>query len=425
LIKELAAQICKITLVTNLERELNNEHLKSVIDTAIAFDDKEVIEHLAQSNLFKTAGIVDTLRSMGRGLQLQTRGMANESQFSSKSDLSSYLSSSTGTRDATECALILKWWVDSLKGLSGSAQVDVQPFRDPSDFSRGTQNISISFPNYANQDQIEEIFNNLSDDDVKKKYPFLGQVANLQGIISSMNSDIYTGVNNSPGTFSEVQRTPNGRQLWFPTGSSSPPRLGTLIPYTFVKISGDNSLLQEIGRLLSQPALSPKESEDVHVKIFSSLEPFMTDKAMTSMLRKNAIGGTQKAALDTNWKVIVQLPKLIEDRMKVPPQNPMEYKQKLQLKDYGRQLSQVLNTRITFTDENGLDRDEFLFNLPTLKHIYDDPNIQTQIRPLLAQVAKLLNLIQPELDKDTDLYRKYLTKLLPKPNLNKEVNTLY
>jgi hypothetical protein len=129
--------------------------------------------------------------------------------------------------------------------------------------------------------------------------------------------------------------------------------------------------------------------------------------------------------LDTNWKVIVQLPKLIEDRMKVPPQNPMEYKQKLQLKDYGRQLSQVLNTRITFTDENGLDRDEFLFNLPTLKHIYDDPNIQTQIRPLLARLANLLNLIQPELDKDTDLYRKYITKLLPKPNLNKEVNTLY
>lgn len=404
---------------------MNNEHLKSVIDTAIAFDDEEVIEHLAKSNLFKTAGIVDTLRSMGRGLQLQTRGMANESQFSSKSDLTSYLSSSTGTRDATECALILKWWVDSLKGLSGSAQVDVQPFRDPSDLLRGTQNISISFPNYANQDQIEEIFNNLSDDDVKKKYPFLGQVANLQGIISSMNSGIYSGVNNSPGTFSEVQRTPNGRQLWFPTGSSSPPRLGTVIPYTFVKISGDNSLLQEIGRLLSQPALSPKESEDVHVKIFSSLEPFMTDKAMTSMLRKNAIGGTQKAALDTNWKVIVQLPKMIEDRMKVPPKNPMEYKQKLQLKDYGRQLSQVLNTRITFTDENGLDRDEFLFNLPTLKHIYDDPNIQTQIRPLLARLANLLNLIQPELDKDTDLYRKYITKLLPKPNLNKEVNTLY
>jgi hypothetical protein len=404
---------------------LNNEHLKSVIDTAIAFDDEEVIEHLAQSNLFKTAGILDTLRSMGRGLQLQTRGMANESQFSSKSDLTSYLSSSTGTRDATESAMILKWWVDSLKSISGNAQVDLQPFRDPTDILRGTQNLSITFPNYARQDQIEELFNNLSDDDVKKKYPFMGQVANLQSIISSsMSSGRYTGINNSPGTFNEVQRTPNGRLLVFP--SSSPGgTTGTLIPYTFVKISGDNSLLQEIGNLLSQNALSPKESEDVHVKIFSSLEPFMTDKAMTSMLRKNAIGGTQKSALDTNWKVIVQLPKTIEERMKVSPQNPMEYKQKLQLKDYGRQLSQILNTRITFTDENGLDRDEFLFNLPTLKHIYDDPSIQTQVRPLIARLGALMNLIQPELDKDTDLYRKYFTKLLPKPNLNKEVNTLY
>ncbi len=404
---------------------MNNEHLKSVIDTAIAFDDKEVIEHLAQSNLFKTAGIVDTLRSMGRGLQLQTRGMSNESQFSSKSDLTSYLSTSTGVRDDTESALIMKWWVDSLKGLAGNAQVDVQPFRDPTDPTRGTQNLSITFPNYARQDHIEELFNNLSEDDVKRKYPFMGHLANLQTIIlSSMTSGNYKGNRDSPGTFNFVERTPNGRLLVFPSGTPGG-GTGTSIPYTFVKISGDNSLLQEIGNLLSQPALSPKESENVHVKIFSSLEPFMTDKAMTSMLRKNAIGGTQKAALDTNWKVIVQLPKLIEDRMKVPPQNPMEYKQKLQLKDYGRQLSQVLNTRITFTDENGLDRDEFLFNLPTLKHIYDDPSIQTQVRPLLARLANLLNLIQPELDKDTDLYRKYLTKLLPKPNLNKEVNTLY
>ena len=406
---------------------MNNDHLKSVIDTAIAFDDKEVIEHLAQSNLFKTAGILDTLRSMGKGLQLQTRGMANESQFSSKSDLTSYLSSSAGTRDATESALIMKWWVDSLKGLSASAQVDLQPFRGPTaaDVARGTQNLSVTFPNYARQDQIEELFNNLSDDDVKKKYPFMGQATNLQSIISSsMSSGPYRGVNSSPGTFNFIERTPNGRILYFPSGSVGP-NTGITLPDTFVKISGDNSLIQEIGNLLSQNALSPKESEDVHVKIFSNLETFMTDKAMTSMLRKNAIGGTQKAALDTNWKVIVQLPKTIEERMKVSPQNPMEYKQKLQLKDYGRQLSQILNTRITFTDENGLDRDEFLFNLPTLKHIYDDPSIQTQVRPLIARLGELLNLIQPELDKDTDLYRKYLTKLLPKPNLNKEVNTLY
>ncbi len=407
---------------------MNNDHLKSVIDTAIAFDDKEVIEHLAQSNLFKTAGILDTLRSMGKGLQLQTRGMANESQFSSKSDLTSYLSSSAGTRDATESALIMKWWVDSLKGLSASAQVDLQPFKNPIDPNQGVETITITFPNYAKEDQIIDLFNNLANDDVKKKYPFSGLVGNLQGIINSLTLGTYEGVKNSPGTFKKVERTPNGRLLVFQgpgVGTAITTITGITLPDTFVKISGDDSLLQAIGRLLSQPALSPKESEDVHVKIFSNLETFMTDKAMTSMLRKNAIGGTQKAALDTNWKVIVQLPKTIEERMKVSPQNPMEYKQKLQLKDYGRQLSQILNTRITFTDENGLDRDEFLFNLPTLKHIYDDPSIQTQVRPLIARLGALLNLIQPELDKDTDLYRKYLTKLLPKPNLNKEVNTLY
>ena len=424
MIKELVVQICKITLVTNLERELNNEHLKSVIDTAIAFNDEEVIEHLAQSNLFKTAGILDTLRSMGRGLQLQTRGMANESQFSSKSDLTNYLSSSSSARDSTESAMVLNWWIDSLKTLSGNAQVDLQPFKDPSDPAKGVETITITFPNYAKQNQIVELFNNLSNDDVKKKYPFLGQESLLLGTMNSMPTGPYEGVKNSPGTFFTVNKTPNGRDLLFPSGSPGG-TLGTTLGDIFVKLNGPGGLIQEIGNLLSQDTLSPKESEDVHVKIFSNLEASMTDKAMTSMLRKNAIGGTQKAALDTNWKVIVQMPKTIEERMRVPPQNPMEYKQKLQLKDYGRQLSQVLNTRINFVDENGLKREEFMFNLPTLKHIYDDPNIQLQVKPLLTQVGELMNLIQPELDKDTDLYRKYLTKLLPKPNLNKEVNTLY
>jgi hypothetical protein len=151
----------------------------------------------------------------------------------------------------------------------------------------------------------------------------------------------------------------------------------------------------------------------------------MNNKAMTSMLRSNAIGGTQKSALNTNWKMIVEMPKMIERRMKVSPKNPMEYKQKLQLKDYGRQLSQLLNTRIEFVDENGLRREEFVYNLPTLKELYDDPAISAQVNPILIQIGNLMNLIQPELDKDTDLYRKYLTKLIPNNRITKEVNTLY
>ena len=103
----------------------------------------------------------------------------------------------------------------------------------------------------------------------------------------------------------------------------------------------------------------------------------------------------------------------------------MEYKQKLQLKDYGRKLSQLLNTRISFVDENGLQREEFIFNLPAFKQFYDDPTISSQVDPILIQIGNLMNLIQPELDKDTDLYRKYLTKLIPDNRINKEVNTLY
>jgi len=393
---------------------LKNEDLQSVIDKAIAYDDKEVLEHLAQSKLLKTAGIMDTLRSMGRGLQLQTRGMGNESQFEDKSQLTTYLSSSSTMRDATESAIILKWWTDSLKGL-GNATVTV-PIADG---RGGIRNINATFQNYVNSDQVINLFNSLSDSDNKKKFPFLSQVHHLEGTINASLGRYTDTVR--PSAFEEATHTPDGRQLIY---SGSAHTIGS----TLVKVSGDSSnpgLIQIIAQYLSQNALAPKESDDIHVKIFSQLARSMNNKAMTSMLRSNAIGGTQKSALNTNWKMIVEMPKMIERRMKVSPKNPMEYKQKLQLKDYGRQLSQLLNTRIEFVDENGLRREEFIFNLPTLKELYDDLSISAQVNPILIQIGNLMNLIQPELDKDTDLYRKYLTKLIPNNRITKEVNTLY
>lgn len=398
---------------------MKNEDLQSVIDKAIAYDDKEVLEHLAQSKLFKTAGIMDTLRSMGRGLQLQTRGMGNESQFEDKSQLTSYLTSSSTMRDATESAIILKWWTDSLKGL-GNATVTVPVL----DGVGGARDINATFPNYVNSDQVINLFDSLSDTDNKKKFPFLNQRHHLESTINS-SLGVYTATDR-PSAFNQVTHTANGRQI-VPTFGLT---YFELIPIgtTLVKVSGDSSnpgLIQIIAQYLSQNALAPKEADDIHVKIFSQLARSMNNKAMTSMLRKNAIGGTQKSALDTNWKMIVEMPKMIERRMKVSPKNPMEYKQKLQLKDYGRQLSQLLNTRIEFVDENGLRREEFLFNLPSLKELYDDLAISAQVNPILIQIGNLMNLIQPELDKDTDLYRKYLTKLIPDNRITKEVNTLY
>ena len=288
----------------------------------------------------------------------------------------------------------------------------------------GARDINATFPNYVNSDQVINLFDSLSDTDNKKKFPFLNQRHHLQSTINS-SLGIYTDTDR-PSAFNQVTYTANGRQIAPTSGLTYfelRPR-GT----TLVKVSGDSSnpgLIQIIAQYLSQNALAPKEADDIHVKIFSQLARSMNNKAMTSMLRKNAIGGTQKSALDTNWKMIVEMPKMIERRMKVSPKNPMEYKQKLQLKDYGRQLSQLLNTRIEFVDENGLRREEFLFNLPSLKELYDDLAISAQVNPILIQIGNLMNLIQPELDKDTDLYRKYLTKLIPDNRITKEVNTLY
>lgn len=390
---------------------MKNEDLQSVIDKAIAYDDKEVLEHLAQSKLFKTAGIMDTLRSMGRGLQLQTRGMGNESQFEDKSQLTSYLTSSSTMRDATESALIIKWWSESVKGLNNSITLSIphpsRPVLTP---------LNVNFPNYVRLSDVVNIFDSLSDSDIKKEYPFFKNSGNIQSLIGPLMGT-YSDANQVTA-FNNLTSTPSGRAFPVPVSS----------PEIFVKVSGDSSnpgLIQLISDLLSQDAFAPKQSDDVHVKIFSQLARSMNNKAMTSMLRKNAIGGTQKSALDTNWKMIVEMPKMIERRMKVAPKNPMEYKQKLQLKDYGRQLSQLLNTRIEFVDENGLRREEFVYNLPSLKELYNDPAISAQVNPILIRIGNLMNLIQPELDKDTDLYRKYLTKLIPDNRITKEVNTLY
>ncbi len=390
---------------------MKNEDLQSVIDKAIAYDDKEVLEHLAQSKLLKTAGIMDTLRSMGRGLQLQTRGMGNESQFEDKSQLTTYLSSSSTMRDATESALVVKWWAESLKGLNNSITLSI-----PHPSSPVFMPLNVTFPNYVRLNDVLNIFDSLSNSDIKKEYPFFKNSGNIQSLIGPLMGT-YSDANQVTA-FNYLTSTPSGRVFAPPVPS----------PEIFVKVSGDSSnpgLIQLISDLLSQDAFAPKQSDDIHVKIFSQLARSMNNKAMTSMLRSNAIGGTQKSALNTNWKMIVEMPKMIERRMKVSPKNPMEYKQKLQLKDYGRQLSQLLNTRIEFVDENGLRREEFVYNLPTLKELYDDPAISAQVNPILIQIGNLMNLIQPELDKDTDLYRKYLTKLIPNNRITKEVNTLY
>ena len=58
----------------------------------------------------------------------------------------------------------------------------------------------------------------------------------------------YEGVKNSPGTFFTVNKTPNGRDLLFPSGSPGG-TLGTTLGDIFVKLNGSGGLIQEIGNL--------------------------------------------------------------------------------------------------------------------------------------------------------------------------------
>ncbi len=66
---------------------MNNNDLKSIINTACKYDDNEVLEKIASSKLIKTAGVKDLLQGLG----LQVSQTANESQFKNKDELSKFL----------------------------------------------------------------------------------------------------------------------------------------------------------------------------------------------------------------------------------------------------------------------------------------------------------------------------------------------
>jgi hypothetical protein len=178
-------------------------------------------------------------------------------------------------------------------------------------------------------------------------------------------------------------------------------------------------------------------NDNVHVKIFDVLNSAMTNRAMSSMIRKNAIAETPRAGLISNWKYIVSLPQEIENRMAKTPKNVMDYKQKLALKKYGRDLSQVLNHRVQFVEyvynnpaasagtgvtstAAGLKTQIPFYKINELSNNYfTDPLVVGQVNPLLKRTGELLNKIIPELDKDTSLTRKILkTVVTPSDYLN-------
>ena len=256
-------------------------------------------------------------------------------------------------------------------------------------------------------------------------------------LISSAPLSVYTNPSDPPTRFNETFVDGTGAPLPG-TGGTGTPTPYTL-PLSYINIKKNSGTeLGFLDYLISDLNTTPPTLNDnVHVKIFDILNSSMTNRAMSSMIRKNAIAETPRAGLISNWKYIVSLPQEIENRMAKTPKNVMDYKQKLALKKYGRDLSQVLNHRIQFVEyvynnpaaspgtgvtstAAGLNTQIPFYKINELSNNYfTDPLVVGQVNPLLRRTGELLNKIIPELDKDTSLTRQVLKTLVtPSDYLN-------
>ena len=95
---------------------MNNQDLKSIINTACKYNDIEVLEKIASSKLIKTAGVRDLLQGLG----LQMSQTANESQFKDKSALTSFIASSSTVNDREAASEIYEWWANKIKEIGPS-----------------------------------------------------------------------------------------------------------------------------------------------------------------------------------------------------------------------------------------------------------------------------------------------------------------
>jgi len=402
---------------------LNNNDLKSIINTACKYEDTEVLQKIASSKLIKTAGVRDLLEGLG----LQLSQTANESQFKNQRELTTFLSFSGSVDDLEASKEIFKWWSEQIKSLGNdSISLDVY---SPNAKNGYVKEITFSPKNCVQRDSLKVIYDSLPADDLNKKYGI--DPGTITGVGVMDNKD------NPPTLFDRtLVDTSNNQRIYAGTGNSTSSPNPVPLGVVYLKISNNGGNPGYLDYLIKHLNTTnpPKLSENIHVKIFNMLNANMNNKAMSSMVRKNGLAETPRAGLITNWNYIVNLPKEIESRMSKTPKNPMEYKQKLALKKYGRSLSQLLNTRIkfqhyaapaTFTSPSGpsiptssftnegLNTEIPFYKINELSNSYFmDSSVQAQVMPLMERLGSLLNNIIPELDKDTSLTRNLINKIV-------------
>jgi hypothetical protein len=411
---------------------LNNQDLKSIINTACKYEDTEVLEKIASSKRIKTAGVRDLLQGLG----LQMSQTANESQFKNKRELTSFIASSSTVNDREAASEIYEWWANKIKEIgSSTVNINIAVFGSTTNTER---EISFSPKGCVEKSDLEQLWNSLPSTDLHKIY---GLNPTTYGSVMG----VYDDKENPPTMFNTTKIDTNGNEIWGPSsgggtrpaaGSSPGVPLGTVF-LNVVKGGSANMGFLDYLRYYLNRINQPKLSDNIHVKIFDMLNTSMNDKAMSSMIRKNALAETPRAGLISNWKYISNLPKEIESRMAKTPKNIMDYKQKLALKAYGRELSQILNHRIQYQEYvynplappstipahtvlQGLDREIPFYKVNELSNSYFmEPIVMGQIQPLMKRTGELLNKIIPELDKDTSLTRNIIkTVVTPSDYLN-------
>jgi len=411
---------------------LNNQDLKSIINIACKYEDTEVLEKIASSKRIQTAGVRDLLQGLG----LQMSQTANESQFKNKRELTSFIASSSTINDREAASEIYEWWANKIKEIGTSAvNINIAVFGSATTSER---DISFSPKGCVEKSDLEQLWNSLPSTDLHKIY---GLDPTTYGSVMG----VYDDKENPPTMFNTTKIDTNGNEIWDPSfgggtrpaaGSSPGVPLGTVF-LNVVKGGSANMGFLDYLRYYLNRINQPKLSDNIHVKIFDMLNTSMNDKAMSSMIRKNALAETPRAGLISNWKYISNLPKEIESRMAKTPKNIMDYKQKLALKAYGRELSQILNHRIQYQEYvynplappstipahtvlQGLDREIPFYKVNELSNSYFmEPIVMGQIQPLMKRTGELLNKIIPELDKDTSLTRNIIkTVVTPSDYLN-------
>ena len=411
---------------------MNNQDLKSIINTACKYEDTEVLEKIASSKRIKTAGVRDLLQGLG----LQMSQTANESQFKNKRELTSFIASSSTVNDREAASEIYEWWANKIKEIgSSTVNINIAVFGSTTNTER---EISFSPKGCVEKSDLEQLWNSLPSTDLHKIY---GLNPTTYGSVMG----VYDDKENPPTMFNTTKIDTNGNEIWGPSsgggtrpaaGSSPGVPLGTVF-LNVVKGGSANMGFLDYLRYYLNRINQPKLSDNIHVKIFDMLNTSMNDKAMSSMIRKNALAETPRAGLISNWKYISNLPKEIESRMAKTPKNIMDYKQKLALKAYGRELSQILNHRIQYQEYvynplappstipahtvlQGLDREIPFYKVNELSNSYFmEPIVMGQIQPLMKRTGELLNKIIPELDKDTSLTRNIIkTVVTPSDYLN-------